>query len=113
MLLWLILGPLLIYFLYTRFWKVYTTIQFYKKQGIPFHSRILPIFGSQLDILKFVGLKDKTKGHPFNEFVEATFFKGKNEVPPIVGFALGNTVALMVNSPYIAEELFLTKNKIF
>ena len=63
--------------------------------------------------MKFVGLKDKTKGHPFNEFVEATFKKGNNEVPPIVGFALGNTVALMINSPDLAEELFLTKNKYF
>jgi hypothetical protein len=45
--------------------------------------------------------------------VDATFFKGKKEVPPIVGFALGNTVALMINTPEIAEELFLTKNKYF
>jgi hypothetical protein len=32
-------------------------------------------------------LEDKTKGHPFNEFIEATYFKGKKEVPPIVGLA--------------------------
>jgi cytochrome P450 len=58
-------------------------------------------------------MKDKTKGHPFNEFVDATFKDGKKEVPPIVGFALGSTVALMINSPELAEDVFLTKNKYF
>ena len=53
-------------------------------------------------------MKDKTKGHPFNEFVDATFKDGKKEVPSIVGFALGSTVALMINSPELAEDIFLT-----
>ncbi len=63
--------------------------------------------------MRFFNTNDKKKGHPFTEFVEATFKKDNNEVPPIVGFALGNTVALMINSPDLAEDLFLTKNKYF
>ena len=77
------------YFLYTRIWKVYSTVYFYQKQGVVFHKGLLPIFGSQLQIKNFIGLEDKTKGHPFIEFLEATYFKGKKQVPPIVGFALG------------------------
>jgi cytochrome P450 len=63
--------------------------------------------------MKHIGQNDKTKGHPFIEFIEDTYFKGKKEVPPIVGMVLGTTVVLMVNSPDLAEELFLTKNKYF
>ncbi len=74
---------------------------------------MIPIFGSYLQIMKFIDEKDKTKNHPFNEFIENTFFKDKKEIPPIVGFSLGTTVTLMINTPEIAEELFLTKNKYF
>jgi cytochrome P450 len=63
--------------------------------------------------MKFIDAEDKTKGHPFNEFLEATYFKGNKEIPPIVGFSLGTTVTLMINTPELAEELFLTKNKYY
>ena len=39
--------------------------------------------------------------------------KGKKDVPPIVGLVLGTTVVLMVNTPDVSEELYLTKNKYF
>ena len=50
-------------------------------------------------------------GSHLNDFAEEVYFKGKKEVPPIVGFVLGTTVALFVNRPEANEELFLTKNK--
>ena len=89
---WLIFGSLLLYFLYTRLWKFYSTLFFYKNQGIPFHQGIVPIFGSQFQIMKFINSKDKTKGHPLNEFLEATYFTGKKEVPAIVGLSLGTSI---------------------
>jgi cytochrome P450 len=56
---------------------------------------------------------EKPKGHPINEFVEDYYFKGKKETVPIVGLVFGTKVALVINTPELSQELYLTKNKYF
>ncbi len=63
--------------------------------------------------MKYNVKKDPTLGHPINEFLEDTYFKGKKEVPPIVGMVLGKGVSLVVNTPEISQEFFLNKNKYY
>ena len=75
-----------------------------------FHRRILPFFGSYVDIAKYAAT---AKNHLFVDFCQDIFFKNKERVPDIVGIALSNTLCLMVNRPEPAEEIFLSKNKYF
>ncbi len=49
----LIAFTIFAYFFYTRIWMVYSKINYYKKQGVPFHDGIYPIFGSYLKLMKF------------------------------------------------------------
>jgi hypothetical protein len=53
MIFWLALILISAYFFYTRIWRVYAKIYYYKKQGVPFHSGIYPIFGSYLEFMKY------------------------------------------------------------
>ena len=63
------------YFFYTRIWAVYSRINYYKKQGVPFHDGIYPIFGSYIGIMKYrVKEGEDSKPHPFNEFLEQNYF---------------------------------------
>ena len=103
------------YLFYTRIWLVYSKIHYYKKQGVPFHSGIYPIFGSYLGFMKYrVKEGEAQKGHPINEFLEDVYFKDKKETPaPIVGLVFGTTVGLCVNSPELSQEIYLNKNKYF
>jgi cytochrome P450 len=112
MIVWLILLAIFGYLFYTRIWVVYSTIYYYKKQGVPFHDGIYPVLGSFLKLASFKN-KQGMKSSIINEFVEDTYVKGKKDVPPIVGLVLGSKVALIVNRPEPCEELFLTKNKYF
>jgi len=48
-----------------------------------------------------------------NDFVEEVYFKGKKEVPPVVGFVMGINVVLFFNRPESCSEIFMTKNKYF
>ena len=109
---WVIFLAIISYFFYTRIWVVYSRINFYKKQGVPFHDGIYPVLGS---FLKIPAIKDKKeiKSALINDFVEDTYMKGKKEVPPFVGLVLGSTVLLLVNRPEPCEDLFLTKNKYY
>ena len=50
--LWLVAAIIFVYFFYTRIWIVYSTIYYYKKQGIKFHSGIIPVLGSYVQIMK-------------------------------------------------------------
>jgi len=45
--------------------------------------------------------------------LEETYFKGKKEVPPVVGLVKGADVILLINSPELAEEFLLNKTKYF
>ena len=112
---WAISLAIFAYFFYTRIWLVYSKINYYKKQGIPFHDGIYPIIGSYLQIMKFAKNKDRKiiSGSEMIDFVFETYFKDPNNIPPIVGLVFGSTVVLLVCRPEPAEELFLTKNKYF
>ena len=46
-----------------------------------------------------------------NEFLNDTYFKKGKKVPEIVGMVLGTRVALTINSPEIAAEVF-SKNSL-
>ena len=114
MILWLALILISAYFFYTRIWLVFSKVHYYKKQGVPFHDGIYPIFGSYLGVMNhMVKEGEKPKGHPINEFLEENYFKGKKETAPIVGLVFGTTVGLVVNSPELSQELYLSKNKYF
>jgi hypothetical protein len=56
---------------------------------------------------------DFSKGSPINEFLNDTYYKNEKTVPEIVGMVLGTKVALTINSPEIAEDIFVAKNKYF
>ena len=102
---WLIFTTIFAYFFYTRIWVVYSKIHYYKKQGVPFHDGVYPIFGSYLGFLKYRPNEEqgvKGQGHPINELLEDSYFKGKKVIPPIVGLVFGTTVALVVNDPEVS-----------
>ena len=69
--------------------------------------------GSYLQIMKHLNPSDESRGHPFNEFVNDEYFEEGKKVPDVVGFVLGTTVALMINTPEIVADLFVAKNKYF
>jgi hypothetical protein len=48
-----------------------------------------------------------------NEFLNDTYFKKGKKVPEMVGMVLGTRVALTINSPEIAAEVFVAKNKYY
>ena len=96
------------YFFYTRIWLVYSKIWYYSKQGVVVHKKILPFIGSYADLAKYA---TKSKNHPIIDFCQDIFFK--DNIPPIVATAFSTNIALIVNRPEAAEEIFLTKNKYF
>ena len=63
-----ILGIILLgYIFYTRFWRLYSKINYYKSQGVPFHQGIVPIFGSFLQLGK---IAKNAVNHPVVDFCE-------------------------------------------
>ena len=76
MILWLLFVTIFAYFFYTRIWKVYTKIYYYKKQGVPFHGGIFPVFGSYIGLIKSLRKQDlKTgTGSALIDFVQESYF---------------------------------------
>jgi hypothetical protein len=69
------------YFFYTRVWKLYSQIAYYKRQGVSFHSGIVPFFGSYMKLMPY---SKHSKSHPLVDFCQDTFYakcKGKENVP--------------------------------
>ncbi len=99
------------YFLYTRFWRLYSQMNFYKRQGVPFHPGVVPIFGSFI----IMGRIAKTAvNNPIVDFLKELYYsKGDAKVPPFVAITGPLGVALAVGRPEAVQELFLSKNKYF
>lgn len=107
----LCLGLLfLAYFFYTRIWRFYRKVNYYKSQGVPFHEGVVPVFGSFLQIAK---IAKNAVNHPIVDFCEEYYYKGKKMVPPFVAVTGPAGVALAVARPSVVAELFVNKNKYF
>ena len=65
MLLQIILIPLIVYILYTRIIRFYYKIHYYKSQGVPFPSLIVPFIGTFLQTSKYA---KTAKNHPVVDF---------------------------------------------
>ncbi len=39
---------------------------------------------------------ERPRGHPINEFLDEAYYKGKKDLPPLVGLVFGTTVGLVV-----------------
>lgn len=110
----LLIGAIILsYFFYTRIYTVYSRLAFYKRQGIPFHSWVLPCIGSYLQLINHLEA-DKDHQHPMIAWNRETYFpKSDDEVPPISGVVYGSEVSLMINRPEVVEELLIIKNKFY
>ena len=106
----IILIGLLVYIFYSRILKFYYKIYYYKLQGVPFPSQIVPFFGTLLQTSR---IAKNAKDHPVVDFCQQTFYKDKTIVPQIVGLSGSTGVTLFIGRPEAAEDLFLTKNKYF
>ena len=91
---------------------MYSKINYYKRQGVRFHSGIYPVLGSYLRLIQ--SKKEPIKGGSLvTNFVNNTYFSDGKEVSPFVGVVFGTTVSLYVNHPEAAAEIFIAKNKYF
>jgi hypothetical protein len=76
------------YILYTRFWVVRSSQNFYKKQGVSFHNGIVPFFGS---FIKMAQYAKKVDVHPLVDLTYNMYYKecieNKKNVPAFVGIA--------------------------
>jgi len=73
---------------------------YYKRQGVPFHSGIVPIFGSFLQIGK---LAKNPINHPVVDFCEEYYYKDKKLVPPFVAVTGPSGVGLVIARPSVVE----------
>ncbi len=67
-----ILILFVVYLFYTRIYLVYSKINYYSKQGVVFHNRILPFFGSYIEMGKYA---KNGKNHPIVDVCQDLFFK--------------------------------------
>ena len=104
-----LIVTLLLYIAYTRFYKVYAPVYFYKKQGIPFKSWILPVVGNSHSIIAFEK-EHEPQNHPIVDWINHNF-SPDGRIVPISGLVLGRDVGLSINRPELLDELLVSKNK--
>lgn len=108
----LVFFAFLLYFGYTRLYQVYSTINYYSKgQGVPFHRKILPIFGSFLELIRVS--RSVGRNHPVVDLIEQVYKTKDGLLPQMTGIVFGKQVCLVINRPEAAEEVLLNKNKYF
>ncbi len=107
----IILLGFLGYLFYTRIWKFYRTIAFYKQHGVEFLEGIVPIFGSYLKFAKVYAQKG-TGNLPSIDMLREKYPGGKG-IPRVTGIAFGQTVALQINRPEETEILMINQNKYY
>ena len=105
----ILLGLILAYFFYTRFIKVYSTLWYYRDQGVLFKATVIPFIGNLLELANFKGAKN----HPLFDWNRETYARSDGSLPPFSGVVFNDRVCLLVNRPEPCEDLFITKNKYF
>lgn len=113
----------ILYFLYTRFYIPWSTIFYYKRQGVPFHrGAFTPLVGSYPSIIAYdkAHSTDLTASpHPILGWIMETYSKNgthrsdESAIPPVTSACFGQEVALFFNSPEALEEILVTQNKYF
>lgn len=88
----LLTGLLVVYLIYTRFYRVYSKIYIYSRQGIPFQpTACLPFIGSFASIIHFA-IRYKPVIHPFIAWNKHTYLPDENaslKAPSFTGIILG------------------------
>ena len=85
---------------------------YYKRQGVPFLTPVLPFFGNFLSVVRVTKENPKRDYVPFGPLLDDQYGVGKNP-PDIVGAMMQSQAIVVLNSARVMTDVYLTKNKYF
>jgi hypothetical protein len=98
-----------VYFLYTRVFRLYYKVWYYKRQGVPAVKGIYPCIGN-LPAIVSRALDTSTNISPLVDVFRTEFPEG---LPPVAMLVYNFTPGLYISSPELLDEVYGSKNMFF